>query len=67
MHFTDARPGEISHVVWGEGNLPLTSLLETMEKYDYRGYLVQEFGGFGYLNEPVKYDRKNLAALGVLK
>jgi len=50
IHFVDGKPG--GHLAWGDGNLPLKSYLDTVQKYNYSGALTLEFTSPKYLENP---------------
>lgn len=50
IHLVDGTPG--GHLAWGDGNLPLSAYMETLEKYEYSGALSLEFTSSRYLEHP---------------
>lgn len=65
MHIIDSDGSTDSHVMPGEGNLPLKELMQELLEIDYQGYLTIELVT-GYINEPRLYARRainNLKAL----
>ncbi len=61
MHFLDGDPYE--HNVWGDGNTPLEKQIETMNRFGYTGYLVQEVADDKYFSDPYRADVKNMRVL----
>lgn len=61
MHFLDGNPP--AHSSWGDGNTPLLRELETMERHNYKGYLVQEVADDKYFSDPFKADIRNMRVL----
>ena len=61
MHFLDGDPYD--HNVWGDGNTPPQSQIETMNRYGYTGYLVQEVADDKYFSDPYRADVKNMRVL----
>ncbi len=60
MHFIDSNP--YGHLAWGRGTSNLQSYLETLQKYNYTGFLGQELTEFEYFEDPKSIDRINMAA-----
>ncbi len=60
MHFIDMEQEKDSddHLVWGDGGLPLEQMIDTLERWDYRGYLVQEIAADRYRADPMYADRR---------
>lgn len=61
MHFLDGNPP--SHSSWGDGNTPLELELETLAKWNYNGYLVQEVADDKYFSDPFRADIRNMRVL----
>ncbi len=61
MHFLDGDP--YVHNIWGDGNTPLAAQLEVLNRYDYKGYLVQEIADEKYFEDPYLADIKNMRML----
>ena len=61
MHFLDGNP--YVHNIWGEGNTSLQRQLDTLTKYNYDGYLVQEVADEKYFTDPYAADVKNFRVL----
>ena len=61
MHFLDGNP--FVHNIWGDGNTPLERQIETMNRYGFTGYLVQEVADEKYFNDPYLADVKNMRML----
>ena len=61
MHFLDGNP--YVHNIWGDGNTPLASQIETLNQYHFRGYLVQEVADEKYFSDPFAADLKNMRML----
>jgi Sugar phosphate isomerases/epimerases len=60
MHFIDGNP--YGHLVWGDGNQPLKEWIETIKKWEYKGYLGQEITDFNYFENPAIHDKRNMQA-----
>lgn len=58
MHFVDSM-----HKVWGEGNLNLQTMVETITRNSYQGTLALETSGSSYFRNPYQADKKNMEAL----
>lgn len=65
LHFVDMRQdgGSDDHLIWGDGGFCLEKMIETLERYDYQGYLVQEIVADRYRDDPMEADRRNRDAL----
>lgn len=61
MHFLDGNP--YVHNIWGDGNTPLERQFETMNRYGFTGYLVQEVADEKYFNDPLQADLRNMRML----
>ena len=61
MHFLDGNP--YVHNIWGDGNTPLASQIETLNQYHFQGYLVQEVADEKYFSDPFAADLKNMRML----
>ena len=61
MHFLDGDP--YLHNVWGDGNTSLEQQLETINRYHFDGYLVQEIADEKYFCNPYYADVKNMRIL----
>lgn len=61
MHFLDGAPE--SHKIWGDGETSLEKEIETMNRYGYTGYLVQEVADERYFSDPLRADVKNMRIL----
>ncbi|MCI6019168.1 MAG: sugar phosphate isomerase/epimerase [Clostridiales bacterium] len=61
MHFLDGDP--YLHNVWGDGNTSLEQQLQTLNKYSFTGYLVQEVADEKYFSNPYLADIKNMRVL----
>ena len=61
MHFLDGDP--YVHNIWGDGNTPLNEQFEIMNKYNFKGYLVQEVADERYFQNPFEADIKNMRVL----
>ena len=61
MHFLDGDP--YLHNVWGDGNTYLEQQLETINRYHFDGYLVQEIADEKYFCNPYYADVKNMRIL----
>ena len=59
-HLADGAPS--GHRVFGEGEYPLVQILQTFERYDYKGTFNMELGG-QYLADPFSADQRNMAAI----
>lgn len=61
MHFIDIDPSGKSddHLVWGDGGFSLEQMINTLEMWDYQGYLVQELAADRYLKDPMGADERN--------
>ena len=44
IHFVDSK--QKGRLLWGEGLFPLTSFLQTLNKYEYSGFLGQNYDGY---------------------
>ena len=64
-HFVDMAQSAKSddHLIWGDGDFSLPSMLETLKKYNFKGYLSQEIVADRYRENPMEADRKNRDAL----
>lgn len=60
-HFIDGNP--YGHLVWGDGDSPLQSYLETMKAYGYKGLLGLEITARRYYNDPKAADKQNMEQL----
>lgn len=54
LHFVDCNP--YGHLAWGDGNLQLDKLIETLNHYQYEGLLGQEITEFRYYENPAETD-----------
>ncbi len=54
-HFVDAVPPISSHMVWGDGDLPMQEYLQYMDDQGYRGLLTVEMNAGRYGLEPKKF------------
>ncbi|WP_167577491.1 TIM barrel protein [Ammoniphilus sp. YIM 78166] len=61
IHFIDGNPG--GHLAWGDGCLPLESLMETLCEVNYTGALSLEFTSAQYLENPNLAVEKSLKRL----
>ena len=61
MHFLDGDPW--LHNVWGDGNTSLSQQIQTLSRYHYTGYLVQEVADEHYFSDPFDADRRNFQVL----
>lgn len=61
MHFLDGDPW--LHNIWGDGNTSLAKQINTLNRYGYTGYLVQEVADEQYLQNPYAADLKNFRVL----
>lgn len=61
LHFLDGDP--YVHNIWGDGNTSLEKQLEVLNKYNFKGYLVQEIADEKYFSDPFRADRRNLRVL----
>jgi len=61
MHFLDGNP--YVHAVWGDGGYPLESMLETLSRRAYAGYLVQEIADDKYFSDPANADIRTMRVL----
>lgn len=61
MHFLDGDPW--LHNIWGDGNTPLATQLETIARRGFTGYLVQEVADEHYFTDPYAADVKNFRVL----
>ena len=59
-HFVDGIPS--GHMVWGDGEYPLESILRSFEKYSYKGFFTMELGA-GYLDDPFSAETRNMQSL----
>ncbi|QRG68874.1 sugar phosphate isomerase/epimerase family protein [Brevibacillus choshinensis] len=62
IHLVDGKPG--GHLAWGDGNLPLASYMDILERCGYTGALSLEFTSSQYLMEPDKAVEASLRQLG---
>lgn len=60
MHFIDGNP--YGHLIWGDGSHNLGEWIETIHKWDYKGYLGQEITDFDYFEDPAFHDKRNMEA-----
>lgn len=58
MHFIDGNP--YGHLIWGDGKHHLGQFIETLNKYNYQGYLGQEITDGRYYEDPAKADLRNM-------
>ncbi len=65
MHFIAMDPsgGSDDLLLWGDGGFPLEQMIKTLERWDYRGYLVQEIAADRYREDPMKADRRGCSIL----
>lgn len=57
LHFIDGTP--YGHLAWGDGNRPLEDYLETLNRFNYQGYLTQELTDDRYFKDPKAADRQS--------
>ena len=60
IHLVDGTPG--GHLAFGDGNLPLKSITETLGEYGYGQYLSMEIADRRYFAHPELADRQSIAA-----
>lgn len=58
MHFIDGQP--YGHLIWGDGSHHLGKFIETLNKYNYQGYLGQEITDGRYYEDPFTHDLRNM-------
>lgn len=65
MHFIDMDQDGWTddHLVWGDGGFHLDRMIETLKKYSYQGYLVQEIAADRYKMDPAEADRRGINKL----
>lgn len=65
LHFIDMERNVRTddHLVWGDGGFALDRMIETLKKYDYQGYLVQEIAADRYKMDPAEADRRGIDRL----
>jgi len=65
MHFIDMDQDGWTddHLVWGDGGFHLDRMIETLKKYSYKGYLVQEIAADRYKMDPAEADRRGINKL----
>lgn len=61
VQLTDGRPG--GHLVWGDGIVPLDDVLGVLQRNGYDGPLALEVNDWGYYDDPMAADARNIAAL----
>ncbi len=61
LHFLDGDPHV--HNIWGDGNFPLSEMVDCLEANNYQGFLVQEIADDRYFSDPVSADERNLKIL----
>lgn len=62
MHIIDSDGASDSHIMPGEGVMPLAELMEEIKERDYKGYLTIELVT-GYINEPRLYAKRAIRNL----
>jgi fructoselysine 3-epimerase len=58
MHFIDGEP--YGHLIWGDGKHHLGKFIQTLNDYNYEGYLGQEITDGRYYENPAKHDLRNM-------
>lgn len=61
LHFVDSNP--YGHLIWGDGILPLETMLACLNHFDYIGYLSLEVTDARYMKDPMAADIKNMRTL----
>ncbi len=61
MHFVDGKPR--GHLAWGDGVLPLSQYVQTLDSIDYTGSLTLEITDPSYLLDPRSADERSLQLL----
>ncbi len=65
MHFIDMDQDGWTddHLVWGDGGFHWDRMIETLKKYSYQCYLVQEIAADRYKMDPAEADRRGINKL----
>lgn len=62
-HFVDAVPRSVSHLVWGDGELPMDAYLQYMDDQGYSGLLTVEMNPGRYGKDPTKFLKDSVERL----